>query len=155
MFSAQTCSIRAAAAQSFALRHRYGELAMKRHVTFALVISAAWGGMAAWGGIDATAQPAANPIEAHLAAAKAAAGFDFPGLLARNCIAPQTAEGPDVAPPPPPDRASWYTEPGKVFDNLYFVGTKFHSAWAMTSREGIILLDSCTITPLRSRSSAD
>jgi metallo-beta-lactamase class B len=119
---------------------------MKRHVTFALAISAAWGGMAAWGVIDAAAQPAAappasNPIEAHLAAAKAAAGFDFPGLLARNCIAPQTAEGPDVAPPPPPDRASWYTEPAKVFDNLYFVGTKIHSAWAMTGREGIILLD--------------
>jgi metallo-beta-lactamase class B len=114
---------------------------MKRHVTFALAISAAWGGMAAWGVIDAAAQPAANPIEAHLAAAKAAAGFDFPGLLARNCVAPQTAEGPDVAPPPPPDRASWYTEPAKVFDNLYFVGTKIHSAWAMTGREGIILLD--------------
>jgi metallo-beta-lactamase class B len=108
---------------------------MKHHVTFALAI------MAAWGVTDAVAQPAANPIEAHLAAAKAAAGFDFPGLLARNCIAPQTAESPDVAPPPPPDRASWYTEPAKVFDNLYFVGTKFHSSWAMTSREGIILLD--------------
>jgi metallo-beta-lactamase class B len=108
---------------------------MKRHVTFALAI------MAAWGVTNAVAQLAANPIEAHLAAAKAAAGFDFPGLLARNCIAPQTAESPDVAPPPPPDRASWYTEPGKVFDNLYFVGTKFHSAWAMTGSEGIILLD--------------
>src|SRR6266702_1519861 len=99
---------------------------MKSTIRAALAI------MAAWGVTDAAAQPAANPIEAHLAAAKAAAGFDFPGLLARNCIAPQTAEGPDVAPPPPPDRASWYTEPGKVFDNLYFVGTKFHSAWAMT-----------------------
>jgi metallo-beta-lactamase class B len=108
---------------------------MKHHVTVALAI------MATWGIADVVAQPAANPIEAHLAAAKAAAGFDFPGLLARNCIAPQTAEGPDVAPPPPPDRASWYTEPAKVFDDLYFVGTKFHSAWAMTSREGIILLD--------------
>jgi metallo-beta-lactamase class B len=108
---------------------------MKRHVTFALAI------MAAWGITDVIAQPAANQIEAHLAAAKAAAGFDFPGLLARNCIAPQTAEGPDVAPPPPPDRASWYTEPAKVFDNFYFVGTKIHSSWAMTSREGIILLD--------------
>jgi metallo-beta-lactamase class B len=108
---------------------------MKRHVTLALAV------MAAWGVTDAVTQPAANPIEAHLAAAKAAAGFDFPGLLARNCIAPQTAESPDVAPPPPPDRAGWYTEPAKVFDNLYFVGTKFHSSWAMTSRDGIILLD--------------
>ena len=100
---------------------------MKRHVTFALAV------MAAWGVTGAVAQPAANPIEAHLAAAKAAAGFDFPGLLARNCIAPQTAESPDVAPPPPPDRASWYTEPAKVFDNLYFVGTT-SSASSFTPR---------------------
>ena len=108
---------------------------MKRHVTFALAV------MAAWGVTEAVTQPAVNPIDAHLAAAKAAAGFDFPGLLARNCVAPQTAESPDVAPAPPPDRASWYTEPAKVFDNLYFVGTKIHSSWAMTSRDGIILLD--------------
>jgi metallo-beta-lactamase class B len=87
------------------------------------------------------AQPAANQVEAHLVAAKAAAGFDFPGLLARICVAPQTAPGADVAPPPPPARATWYTEPAKVFDNLYFVGTKFHSSWALTSNEGIILID--------------
>ena len=90
---------------------------------------------------SANAQPVANPIEAHLVAAKAAAGFDFPGLLARICVAPQTAPGADVAPPPPPSRESWYTEPAKVFDNLYFVGTKFHSSWALTSSDGIILLD--------------
>src|SRR5205814_629481 len=27
------------------------------------------------------------------------------------------------------------------FDNLHFVGTKFHSAWALTSSDGIILID--------------
>jgi len=89
----------------------------------------------------AFAQQGANTIEAHLAAAKAAAGFDFTGTLARICIAPQTAPGADVRPPPPPDRATWFTEPAKVFDNLYFVGTKIHSSWALTSREGIILID--------------
>jgi metallo-beta-lactamase class B len=83
----------------------------------------------------------ANTIEAHLAAAKAAAAFDFAGTLARICIAPQTGPGADVPPPPPPDRATWFTEPAKVFDNLYFVGTKFHSAWALTGRDGIILID--------------
>jgi metallo-beta-lactamase class B len=82
-----------------------------------------------------------NAIEAHLAAAKAAAGFDFTGTLARICIAPQTAPGADVPPPPAPDRATWFTEPAKVFDNLYFVGTKFHSAWALTGRDGIVLID--------------
>src|SRR5215467_3432650 len=89
----------------------------------------------------AVAQQGANTIEAHLAAAKAAAGFDFTGTLARVCIAPQTAPGADVPPRPPPDRATWFTEPAKVFDNLYFVGTKIHSSWALTGREGIILID--------------
>jgi metallo-beta-lactamase class B len=89
----------------------------------------------------ASAQPAANGIEPHLAAAKAAAGFDFTGLLARICVAPQTGPGRDVAPGPAPDRATWLTEPAKVFDNLYFVGTKFHSSWALTTSEGIILID--------------
>jgi metallo-beta-lactamase class B len=90
---------------------------------------------------SAPAQPAPSPIEAHLATAKAAAGFDFAGTLARICIAPQTAPGADVVPPPPPDRSTWFTEPAKVFDNLYFVGTKFHSSWALTTPEGIILID--------------
>jgi metallo-beta-lactamase class B len=89
----------------------------------------------------ASAQPAANGIEPHLAAAKEAAGFDFTGLLARVCVAPQTGPGRDVAPGPAPDRATWLTEPAKVFDNLYFVGTKFHSSWALTTSEGIILID--------------
>jgi metallo-beta-lactamase class B len=87
------------------------------------------------------AQPAAKNIDAHLAAAKAAAEFDFTGTLARTCIAPQTGPGRDVAPGPAPDRKTWFTEPAKVFDNLYFVGTKIHSSWALTGSDGIILID--------------
>jgi metallo-beta-lactamase class B len=40
-----------------------------------------------------------------------------------------------------PDRAQWYAPPYKVFDNLYFVGTKIHSAWALTTSDGIIIID--------------
>ena len=29
----------------------------------------------------------------------------------------------------------------KVFDNLYFVGTKAHSAWALQTSEGLIVID--------------
>ncbi len=105
------------------------------------LIGAALAVAASLGVAGAFAQQGADTIEAHLAAAKAAAGFDFTGTLARICIAPQTAPGADVRPPPPPDRATWFTEPAQVFDNLYFVGTKFHSSWALTSREGIILID--------------
>jgi metallo-beta-lactamase class B len=89
----------------------------------------------------ALAQSKSDEIEKHLAAAKKAAAFDFAGTLVRTCVVPQTAPGGDKAPGAPLPRASWYTEPAKVFDNLYFVGTKIHSSWALTSAEGIILID--------------
>src|SRR5499426_4863339 len=96
---------------------------------------------AALSAAPASAQQPTNPTDAFLARAKAAAQFDFLGTLARLCVLPQTAPGKDEPPPPPPERATWYTDPGKVFDNLYFVGTKIHSSWALTSSEGIILID--------------
>ncbi len=97
--------------------------------------------LAAGLGLAQAAAQTPDTVEGHLAAAKAAAGFDFTGTLARLCVAPQTGPGRDVAPPPPPPRAQWYTEPGKVFDNLYFVGSRIHSSWALTTSEGIILID--------------
>jgi len=112
-----------------------------KHVTVALAVIAAVGIAPPAPPAPAGAQTAANAVEARLAAAKAAAGFDFTGTLARLCIAPQTAPGADVTPPPPPNRATWYTEPAKVFDDLYFVGTKFHSSWALPTGDGIILID--------------
>jgi len=93
-------------------------------------------------GRAAVAQPAADAIDAHLIAARNAAGFDFAGTLARLCIAPPRVTGVrDVAPGPAPARETWFAEPAKVFDNLYFVGSKIHSSWALTSSEGIILID--------------
>jgi metallo-beta-lactamase class B len=90
----------------------------------------------------ALAQTAADAIDAHLIAARNAAGFDFTGTLARLCIAPPLVTGVrDVAPGPAPARETWFAEPAKVFDNLYFVGSKIHSSWALTSSEGIILID--------------
>jgi len=92
-------------------------------------------------GAAQAAEPKADSADAFLARAKTAAEFDFPGTLVRICVAPQTAPGADVAPAPPPARDTWYTEPAQVFDNLYFVGTKIHSSWALTSSRGIILID--------------
>jgi metallo-beta-lactamase class B len=124
---------------------------MKLHIIFELAITVGLSG--AVGLAPAVAQPAANTIDAHLAAAKKAAGFDFPGLLAALCIAPRNAPPPDVPPAPPtssrararaPDRAvftSPYAEPARVFDDVYFVGTKDRSSWALTTSEGIILID--------------
>jgi metallo-beta-lactamase class B len=97
-----------------------------------------------------------NRVEAAQQAAKDAAEFEFLGALARTCLLPPSRSedfrdipAPYVSDPSKaPPRASWYAEPAKVFDNLYFVGGKIHSAWALTTREGIILLD--TIYPYNS-----
>ena len=45
-------------------------------------------------------------------------------------------------------RDIWYADPAKVFDNLYFVGGRLHSSWALTTSDGIILFD--TIFPYNS-----
>src|ERR1700691_1664428 len=89
------------------------------------------------------AQSTQDDVDAPLRAARVAAGFDFTGTLARLCVAPQAVPSTlrDVAPGPAPARDTWYIEPAKVFDNLYFVGSKIHNSWALTSSEGIILID--------------
>jgi len=96
-----------------------------------------------WSGAVALAQNSTDAIDAHLTAARNAAGFDFTGTLARLCVAPPFVPNTvrDVAPGPAPARDTWYAEPAKVFDNLYFVGSKIHNSWALTGSEGIILID--------------
>lgn len=95
-------------------------------------------------------------IRAAVQKAKSAAEFEFLGTLARTCLLPQSGgeDTRDVIPPyvtdasKAPPRAAWYADPARVFDNLYFVGGKVHSAWALTTSEGIILID--TIFPYNS-----
>jgi metallo-beta-lactamase class B len=104
--------------------------------------------LAALGWLDAHAQqPAANSVDGHLLAAQKAAGLEFPGLLSRLCIVPPNKENSpppqpaSATPRPAPDRSNWYAPPVKVFDNLYWVGTKIHSSWALKTNDGIILID--------------
>src|SRR6202166_2355751 len=94
-------------------------------------------------GASAFAQNTPNTVDTHLIAARTAAGFDFTGTLARLCVAPVAVPSTlrDAAPGPAPARDTWFAEPAKVFDNLYFVGSKIHSSWALTTRDGIILID--------------
>ena len=95
-------------------------------------------------------------IQAAIQAAKTAAGFEFFGTLTRICLLPQSGglNTQDNVPPyvanpaSAPPREYWYADPARVFDNLYFVGGKLHSAWALTTSEGIILFD--TIYPYNS-----
>ena len=98
------------------------------------------------------AQDATTP-DAHVALAKAAAGDDFQNLFNFQCYGPGPG-GPRAAagaprgqrpagqrPPGPPDRSTWYAEPVKVFDNLYFFGQSEYAVWAITTSQGIIVID--------------
>lgn len=85
----------------------------------------------------------AAAIAAHKATAKQAANPYFDGTLGRLCTVPDNVVNVMArnSQSPVPDRATWYAEPYKVFDNLYWVGSKVHSAWALQTSEGIILID--------------
>jgi len=91
--------------------------------------------------------PAPATPEGLVKAAKRAAGLDYPGTFLRICVAPDNLEGgPGRGAAPPaarsvPARALWYAKPYKVFDTLYFVGTRIHSSWALTTSDGIVLID--------------
>ena len=86
------------------------------------------------------AQPATSrdfdaEIEAALRSAKTAAGFEFLGTLSRICLLPASGgvntsdnvpryiRDPSTERP----RETWYADPARVFDNLFFVGGKVHT----------------------------
>jgi metallo-beta-lactamase class B len=93
--------------------------------------------------VPANAQTPITP-ESLVAAAKRAAGRDYAGTFLRICVAPDNLGGGAPRPSGPraiPDRATWYAPPYKVFDNLYFLGTQIHSSWALTTSQGIVVID--------------
>ncbi len=84
-------------------------------------------------------------VDTHVAAARTAAGEQHTALFKTLCTppAPQPAAAAQPAPAPqgPPERSTWHAEPVKVFDNLIFVGMTQYGAWAVTTSQGIIVLD--------------
>ena len=113
---------------------------------------------------------APSEMDAHIAAAKTAAGQDFRGTFVNLCLpggGPGGARGAADAAggagrgaagaggrgaagprgggaagtPATPDRAGWYASPYKAFDNLYWLGTRQHSSWALQTSGGIIMID--------------
>src|SRR5262252_614148 len=93
-------------------------------------------------------------IDSHIATAKAAAGLDFRGTFVNLCLPGGTPGGPrggaaggaraggrGAAAPATPDKAGWYASPYKVFDNLYWLGSRQYSSWALRTSGGIILID--------------
>ena len=94
----------------------------------------------------AAAQSSPDTVDGHVAAAKAAAGSEYAALAARLCTAPappvpRPAAAAAPRPSGAPARDTWYAKPVKVFDNLYFVGQTEYSAWAVTTSDGIIVID--------------
>ena len=100
------------------------------------------------------AQTPTSEVDAHIAAARAAAGLEYRATFVNLCLpnAPRAGgpgpAGRGAAPagraagaPATPDRAGWYASPYKVFDNFYWLGTRQHSSWALRTSEGIILID--------------
>ncbi len=79
-------------------------------------------------------------MERHVEAARAAAGEEHTGLLYSLCEIPgldQDLDGP-VARRGMPE---WYAEPARIFDNLYFLGTRSLNSYAVTTSEGIVIID--------------
>jgi metallo-beta-lactamase class B len=105
-----------------------------------LLISSALSFLAIGGMVQGQTVP--QTIDSYVGAAKVAAGTDWAGTFLRLCIPP-----PAVAPGQPagnrgtPARETWYAEPARVADNLYFIGTKIHSAWALSGNQGIIIIE--------------
>jgi metallo-beta-lactamase class B len=87
-------------------------------------------------------------VDGLVSAARAAAGTEWSGTLARLCIPlperPTAGRGAAPADPAPrrdPARETWYAEPARVGDNFYFLGTKVHHSWALAGSEGIIVIE--------------
>jgi metallo-beta-lactamase class B len=107
-----------------------------------LIAAAAFiGGTLLSGCAEAPTAPSEQTVGAHVARANALAGDDLKALL-RLCAPPpprmSEEEGErfiagQIARTPP--------EPAAAFDNLYFVGGAWSSAWALRTSEGIILID--------------
>jgi metallo-beta-lactamase class B len=112
-------------------------------------------------GAALVAQTPPSEIDAHISAAKAAAGLDYRATFVNLCLPganpalanPAAGRAGAVAAPggrgapagrgtgATPDRATWYASPYKVFDNLSWLGTRQHSSWALRTSEGLIIID--------------
>ena len=124
------------------------------------VLGSAFAQLAPPAPVPTSAPGVSAEAQKHIEAARAAAGTMWEGVFQPVCNgavslatppAPRAGGGGNRGnagragrpggPPAAPARETWYAEPQKVFDNLYFVGQTEYSAWAITTSQGIILLD--------------
>ena len=92
-------------------------------------------------GIPSSAWAQQETAKSHLASAKAAAGTDHLELFEATCVRKPGPPPALTGPREVPERSTWHHEPVKVFDNLYYIGEKEYSAWAVITSDGIIVLD--------------
>jgi metallo-beta-lactamase class B len=113
-------------------------------------------------GLTPDARAQADAAQAHVTAAKAAVApksanpqpwHVFNSAFNQMCAEPKAGARPqgigkDVPLEPgeaakltPTPREKWYAPPVKVFDNLYYIGTKTESTWALTTSGGIFLIN--------------
>ncbi len=105
-----------------------------RTITLSCAISAA----ICLGSCTATGEENAKEGD-HLTAGMAAASPDFPGLKSL-CTRPSRQLTPALV-KSRPWRMPKLLPPAQVFDNLYFVGNAFSSAWIVETDEGLVLID--------------
>ena len=91
-------------------------------------------------------QMSGDTAQKHIDAAKAAAGQDWAWMYNTLCVDALGRVGTPAAPQAAaaataPERTTWHAEPMKVFDNVYWLGQTEFSAWAITTSDGIILMD--------------
>src|SRR5688572_27230877 len=112
--------------------------------------------------VVASGQTPTSEMDAHIATARVAAGQDYRATFVNLCqpggAAPAAARGAGRGNAPrgggggaprgggggagaAPDRAGWYASPYKAFDNLYWLGTRQHSSWALRTSDGLIIID--------------
>jgi metallo-beta-lactamase class B len=129
---------------------------VNRYGSFALATSLALAGLIT------AARAQTDPTEKHVAAAKASVSpkaanpqpwHIFNSAFNQMCAEPKPGARPqpvgkDVPLEPgeaakltPTPREKWYAPPAKVFDNLYYIGTKTESTWALNTSGGIILIN--------------
>ena len=89
----------------------------------------------------AYAQTPSATLDSYLGAAKTAAGTEWAGTFLRLCVPPTPQAGARGGPRGVPAKETWYAEPAKAADNLYFIGTRIHSAWALVGSQGIIVIE--------------
>lgn len=83
---------------------------------------------------------AQSEAEREVAAARAFAGDAHVRALDYLCGVRDPARR-SGAPDAPQGMPDWYAYPVKVFDNMYFVGTRSLNSWAVVTSDGIVVID--------------